>query len=210
MGFSLKHILYFHMPRTAGDSIRKSISNFPKMCKITTHHSQANAIQNIKQHSTYSHHKSFTFVRNPYNRLYSSYNWIMNRDTSRNEDLSGIDLLEYDYLKGFNDFNDFATNVGVDGINKKFMIHFHPCSKWIWDSKILITNFFKFEDLFSNDNSFLHWCKDNGLNYQGLVDETHKSKWTERNYFDYFNSESIFNINKLYKKDFELFGYEKI
>ena len=169
MGFSLKHILYFHMPRTAGDSIRKSISNFPKMCRVTTHHSQVHAIKNIKQHSTYSHHKSFTF-----------------------------------------DFNDFATNVDVDGINKEFMIHFHPCSKWIWDSKLLITNFFKFEDLFSNDDSFLHWCKDNGLNYQGLVDETHKSKWTERNYFDYFNSESIFNINKLYKKDFELFGYEKI
>tara|TARA_Y100001972_G_C7634841_1_gene318669 strand:+ start:320 stop:952 length:633 start_codon:yes stop_codon:yes gene_type:complete len=208
MGFSLGHILYFHMPRTAGDSIRKSIDNFPQLCRITTHHNQKWATDQIKQHKNNSHKNSFTFVRNPYNRLYSAYNWIMNRDTSRNDELGGVDLEEKQFLSKFDDVNDFAKNVKDVDLNQSFMIHFHPLSNWIWDDEILVTNVFKFEDLFIDDTDFKDWCKKNDLIYNGLIDETHKSNWTEKNYFDYWDKDSIFNINKLYEKDFEIFGYE--
>ena len=40
MGFSLNHILFFHMPRTAGDSIQKSILNISEKCRVSTHHDQ--------------------------------------------------------------------------------------------------------------------------------------------------------------------------
>lgn len=208
MGFSLGHILYFHMPRTAGDSIRKSIDNFPHLCRITTHHNQEWATDQIKQHKNNSNKNSFTFVRNPYNRLYSAYNWIMNRDTSRNDELAGVDLEEKQFLSKFDNVNDFAKNVKDVDINKSFMVHFHPLSKWIWDDEVLVTNVFKFEDLFIDDTDFKDWCKKNDLIYNGLIDETHKSNWTETNYFDYWDKDSIFNINKLYEKDFQIFGYE--
>ena len=81
-------------------------------------------------------------------------------------------------------------------------------SKWIWDDEVLVTNVFKFEDLFIDDTDFKDWCKKNDLIYNGLIDETHKSNWTETNYFDYWDKDSIFNINKLYEKDFQIFGYE--
>ncbi len=210
MGFSLDHILYFHMPRTAGDSVRKSIQNISQMCRITTHHNQKMASQSMRLHIDNSSKGSFTFVRNPYNRLYSAYGWIMKRDTTRNEELNSLDLQEYEYLKQYEDFNHFCRNIDEESINQDFMIHFHPLSKWIWDTKLLITNIFRFEDLFNGDTSFEDWCKQNGLTYNGLVDNTHTSVWTEKNYFHFYDSNSIFNINKLYEKDFELFGYEKI
>ena len=51
--------------------------------------------------------KIVPFVRNPYNRLYSVHNWIMNRDTSRNDELRGVDLEEKQFLSKFDNVNDF-------------------------------------------------------------------------------------------------------
>ena len=197
------------MPRTAGDSVRKSIQNISQMCKITTHHNQESASQSMRLHIDNSNKGSFTFVRNPYNRLYSAYNWIMKRDTTRNEQLNSLDSQEYEYLKQYKDFNHFCCNLDEKSINQDFMIHFHPLSKWIWDSKLLITNVFKFEDLFNGSTIFEDWCKQKGLTYNGLVDKTHTSDWTEKNYFHYFTPDSLTNTYNLYKKDFELFGYDK-
>ena len=46
MGFSLNHILFFHMPRTAGDSIQKSILNISeKKTVVFISHRLSNFIQ---------------------------------------------------------------------------------------------------------------------------------------------------------------------
>lgn len=208
MGFNVQRILYFHMPRTAGDSVRNSIQNSSQMCCNTTHH-HPSATLAMKTHMDISDKGSFTFVRNPYNRLYSAYNWIMKRDIKRNEELNSYDLKEYEYLKQYEDFNHFCRNIDEEIINQDFMIHFYPLNKWIWDSKLLITNIFKFEDLFNGSTLFEDWCKQKGLIYNGLVDKTHMSDWTEKNYFHYFTSDSLTNTYNLYKKDFELFGYDE-
>ena len=210
MGFSLNHILFFHMPRTAGDSIQKSILNISEKCRISTHHNQKSTSRVLRMHIENSNYKSFTFVRNPYNRLYSAYNWIMKRDTTKNEKLNNLDLLEYEYLKQYKDFNHFCCNIDEKGINQHFMVHFHPLSKWIWNDKLLVTNTFRFEDLFNGRTLFKDWCKQNKLIYKGLISESHKSVWTQKSYFDFYNKDSILNVNKLYQRDFQLFGYNKI
>ena len=146
MSYRSNSILYFHMPRTAGDSIRESITNFPDKCCIITHDKIR---PDIFKKSVIT---SFTFIRNPYDRLYSAYNWIANRDVKNNEKLKEFDTREYNFLQkqNFKDFNDFASSITYDDITQDFMIHFCPMWRWISDNrtaKILIRNIFLYEDI---------------------------------------------------------------
>ena len=133
----------------------------------------------------------FCIIRNPYNKLYSAWNFIQKRHG-------------YDNV---NDFVKYKLNeefiFGLEIIPGDARVHYRPQYTFIYNNKNNKTVDFiiKYENL-NNDIKLLNEkfnlkipLYDNNLN---------------KNYIQFFNEESIKKINILYKKDFDLFGYDMI
>ena len=80
-----KEVLFIDITKTAGTSIRLVFEKYTKN-KIYHHHflnksvnlSEYNSDRVIKNINIYKDYFKFTIVRNPYNKLYSYFNWFHN------------------------------------------------------------------------------------------------------------------------------------
>lgn len=162
----------------------------------------------------FSKYFKFTFVRNPYSRLVSTY-------------------LYFDYINKF-DFKNFVKTVVSERINEMSVRHFLPQAHYVNDASgnLLVDFVGRFERL---QEDFDHVCNCIGIP-QLQLPHTNKSinsvkpkslisraKRAVKNtylwrrnlrlrdqYMDYYDQESIDLTNKLYEADFEKFGYEML
>lgn len=137
---------------------------------------------------------SFSFVRNPYQRIYSAYNYLKS---------GGINLHDKKafkmHLYKYKNFKDFILN----GLNQKIIkeiIHFTPQSNFICDSSdnILIDFVGKFEYLSKDINHI-----ENRMNLSLSLPYLNKSKSNN----DIFDDEVRSKIFDIYKRDFKIFNY---
>jgi len=196
-----KKLLFIHIPKTGGTNIEDAIK---KICgqllfsgrindlldnpynKISLQHQFYTTLYKYRNKIdiNFNEIKMFTVVRNPYDRIIS--------------DLFFFDLIKEDYtpeqvcdvIK-----NNYLNNDELDN-------HTEPQYKYITDENLkLIPNIkiFRCETLNENNDE---------LNKFIDLDINIKKNNVNKDYSMYLNKDSIDLINKIYKKDFELFNYD--
>jgi len=200
-----KEFIFIHIPKNSGTAMTRALqktyknTQLLKFCErkginigIDKMHLYYDVIDKFISKNKVENYLKFCIIRNPYNKLYSAWNFIKNRH-------------------GYENVNDFVKNklneefiYGKEIIPRDSRVHYRPQFTFVYDTK---NNKFadfiiRYENL-NDDISKIN--KEYNLNIP-LYDNGN----TQKNYIKYFNKESIKKINSLYQKDFELFNYEMI
>lgn len=184
--FEEKKCIFFHIPKTAGISVSTALFGNVKW----GHRNVAFYKSHFGEEPFNSMYK-FSFVRNPYDRLYSAFTFLKNGGMN-NQDL----LFSKKYLNSYSDFNDFVMN----GLNKKEIInwiHFKPQHYFLCDeNENMVMDFVgKMENI---NEDFKTVCKQ--LNIE--VELKKLNKGSNKKYIYSEETKSI--IKSTYKKDFIL------
>lgn len=147
----------------------------------------------------YPRYFKFTFVRNPYDRVLSCY----------------LNRVKKSLIPGFHKFrifrNDMSFNEFVKAIckisDKESDRHFVSQSYVLTDKKgSLIPDFIgKFENL---EEDFRKICNKIGINNPEKLLHKNKSE-RNNNYIEYYDEETKRMVYERYKKDFDIFAYNK-
>lgn len=200
-----KKFIFIHIPKNSGTAMSNAIkkkynkSQLLMYCErkgpnigIDKMHLYYEVIEKFIPKNVLDKYLKFCIIRNPYNKLYSAWNFIKERH-------------------GYKDVNDFVKYK----LNKKFIygkelipgdarVHYRPQFTFIYDENDnqYVNFIIRYENL-NNDIKELN-------NKFDLTIPIYGNKNTNRNYIKMFNKESIEKINKIYEKDFLLFNYEMI
>ena len=139
---------------------------------------------------------TFTFVRNPWDRLYSAYKFLQKGGINIH-DKNAFDM----YLSEYNDFEDFVLN----GLNEKILFeitHFIPQFKFLCNKNgtILVDYIAKFEDI---ENEILEI---NSLIKSKVKLDYHNVN-IKKSYTEIYSPEMIEVVKRIYKKDIDIFEY---
>jgi hypothetical protein len=190
---------FIHIPKCGGTTIER---HFKIMGKGNFYgdNSQINGMTFSPQHYTYkmlndkvnlSNYYTFSFVRNPYDRVISEYFWNQNKSVGK------IKKSE-DYKDFIFWFKSFYKNINSD--------HKLPQYKFICDDEdnILVDTLGRVENF-----------KEDFLNIIfKITKEKSESKFEKPNYKtekfreSYLTDEVVSVINEIYQKDFEIFNYK--
>tara|TARA_B100000795_G_scaffold242951_1_gene206515 strand:+ start:192 stop:863 length:672 start_codon:yes stop_codon:yes gene_type:complete len=183
--------IFIHIPKTAGVSLANAIYGDVTLEGHRSFYFNSIAL-NVKNEKYFS----FTFVRNPFDRLYSAYKFL------KKGGINHYDRLAFEtHLSKFKDFKDFVLN----GLNNKLIYqitHFIPQYEYLCDKRgtILVDFVGRFEDL---DNDILLLSKKlkkdiklNHHNYNKKVD-----------YKEVYTDEMIDKVYQIYQKDIDIFKY---
>jgi len=154
----------------------------------------------------------FTFVRNPYTKIYSAYQYLkrrLNESTMRNKIRNSYE--NYDYFK---DFNTFVKN--YKNINNISYFHaFIPQYEQLIDfsGNINIQYIGKTETL---DRDFVEILTIIGItqmsehaNFMYYGNKINESLNSEENIITSYTEETFQFVNSFFSKDFDVFGYTK-
>ena len=133
----------------------------------------------------------FAFVRNPFDRLASCYRHIIQKGAMQN--IQNDSRFYRDM--SFEQFVNIISEIKIQNMD----IHFRPQYTFIPEKPDYMG---KFEDL---NKDFAEILQKIGINVELL----HENKTNKTNFKDYYNQRIIDKVVKIYKKDFELFGYKK-
>ena len=189
--FMQKKSILVHIPKTAGRSIINSIyGNDLKNCGHRTYFFYKYLFTKKRIQNMYT----FSFVRNPYSRLFSAYNFLK----KGGENLHDLNA-KRDYIDSFKDFNEFI-NCGLENAVKNNVIHFIPQYNFItYKDEILIDYVGKFESL-ENDLKVI----------SSKVDFESSFKFTKSKKNTYnFTCKNCDIIESVYSRDFLIFNYKR-
>ena len=183
--------IFIHIPKTAGVSLVKAIFGDVSFEGHRSFYFNSIAL-NIKNEKYFS----FTFVRNPFDRLYSAYKFLQNGG------MNHLDKLVFQkHLSEFNDFEDFILN----GLNRKLIYkitHLIPQHEYLCDNKgsILVDFVGRFEDL-ERDILLLSTILSKDIKL------SHHNYNKKLDYREAYTSEMINKVNQIYQKDIDIFKY---
>ena len=183
--------IFIHIPKTAGISLINAVYGDIKLSGHRNFYFNCVALgfNNDK-------YFSFSFVRNPFDRLYSAYMFLKDGGINHHDKLSFET-----HLSEFKDFEDFVLN-GLDK-NLIFQVaHLIPQYEYLCDKRgvILVDFLGRFESL-EEDVYFLskRLKKDIRLAHYNFNKKQH--------YINAYTSNMIKKVHKVYQKDIAIFGY---
>ena len=192
IGYDKLKCIFVHIPKTAGTSITNGL--FENM---------GGSHRTIKNYLLYFNNKDFKnyykfcFVRNPWDRLVSSYIFLKNGGMH-----DGDAKWAKKYLSNCKNFEDFVINF-LQGKAVLDYIHFKPQFEFIsFKNKIHVDKIYKFENIQSAIDDI-----NKILNINVLIEHQNKSKKV-KGYKEYYNEETMKIVANLYKKDINLFDYK--
>jgi hypothetical protein len=166
-------------------------------------------------------YKKYIVVRNPYDRLFSSFIYIISNSYVKEELMGGSFL---DYSLSAEDFRRFVLSLDYEHLMDYGFVHIRPQHLFTH-----IANTQKIENIIkyvNYDRDLTVFLEHNG--YSLNLDHINESKinFKEKNFFirDYncpntkeiykyikfYDQDMICKVNKLYEKDFLFYGYKKI
>uniref|UniRef100_A0A6C0ID05 Sulfotransferase domain-containing protein n=1 Tax=viral metagenome TaxID=1070528 RepID=A0A6C0ID05_9ZZZZ len=155
---------------------------------------------------------TFTFVRNPYERLYSAYSYLY-------RNLSGNNLLKIrntsenkDFFTDFNIFVENYKNVNNISYFHSFITQYDQLVDF--SNNININYIGKMENLNNEFINILFYIGVKEIKHVNYIFNNIKLNSTEdfskiNNIKDIYNQETFNFVNEFFKKDFEIFGYKK-
>ena len=180
--------IFIHIPKTAGTSLVNAIYNINP-----EGHKSVLFLKEIFEDDLSSFFK-FCFVRNPYDRLFSSYMFLKKGGVNIH------DINAYNkYLCCYKDFEDFVLN-GLSEELTREIIHFTPQTYFICDNtgSIIVDFIGRFESL-EKDVEKLSEMLDIEINLPHL-------NINEKDCYIYTDEMKI-KVNEVYKQDFDLLSY---
>ena len=183
--------IFIHIPKTAGISLVRAIYG-----DVTLEGHRSFYFNIIALDIKNENYFSFSFVRNPFDRLYSVYRYLMKGGINRH------DKLAFEaHLSEFNDFEDFVLN----GLNNKLIYqitHLIPQYKYLCDKRgIMLVDFIgRFENL---DDDILLLSKKLNMN----IKLNHHNYNMKKDYKVVYTDKMIEKVYQIYKKDFDIFKY---
>ncbi|MFH1592953.1 MAG: sulfotransferase family 2 domain-containing protein [Candidatus Woesearchaeota archaeon] len=194
-----KEIIFVHIPKTAGGSIREICNK--KGITVIGHSLRNPDYISIEEYKKISPKNkfAFAFVRNPWDRVVSAFFYLNQGGIN---DADNRDRVKY--LKKFNgNFDLFVRNSFQEGKILE-QLHFRPQKEWISnENKEIIVDFVgKFENLQGDFNKV---CEMFHIKKEVLP----ITKKTEHDFYkNYYNKETREMIAKTYREDIRLFGYD--
>ncbi len=190
-----KNVIFLHIPKTAGTSIRETLLFYPPFGKILQYdqHHTAKQILYLIGKEKWEESFKFCFVRNPWDRLLSQHRYFVRQGKIKEED------------KDFKHWakRRFAIANERDPLRKQNR-HFYPASDWMKDKKgnLMEIDFIgRFENL---ENDFKILC--DKLNWHTEL-KTMNIAPTKINYRDAYDEELRELTEDFFKEDVERFGY---
>lgn len=184
-----KKLIFIHIPKCAGTSVeilfnmKTYDSGFGIINNKAIQHYTWYEIKNHIGNEAYNNYFKFSICRNPYTRTISDYFWLK----SVNE-IENISFDEYlDYAEKIIITRNFSEKIWHD--------HFIPQYEFICDSddKIIVDKLFKIENLNEFNEYFNVVLEKHNVTNSDNIILTHEQKE---------------KIAKIYKKDFEILGYD--
>ena len=186
-------LLFIHIPKTAGISVLKAIYGDVNLSGHRNYYFNTVALNISKKNIFFS----FAFIRNPFDRLYSSYLFLKKGGINIHDENAYIK-----HLSKFNDFEDFILN----GLNKNIIYeipHFIPQCEYICDNnnKILVDYLGRFENL-NHDIKILSKKINKDINLE------HHNFNLVKDYRTAYNPNMIEIVSKIYSNDLTVFNYK--
>lgn len=182
-----KNILFIHIPKNAGNSIRQSIETYNECMQLTAHA----RITKLKQEIN-SNAMTFAVIRNPWDRLVSSFHYIKKGGSGNVWDLKCQEKIK-EYLT----FKSFIKGRGI--LKVKNDTHFVSQS-WFIDEPLDCT--ISYENL---SVSYGQFVSENNLKVKPLCKINQSN---HKHYKQYYDQEMIQIVRDIYKEDVEKFKYE--
>lgn len=209
--------VFVHVPKAAGSTVTHTLSSFSQYCDqeiggtqqgeaIAPYmrqrfglykHATADEIRDVVGHSMFASYYTFAFVRNPYDRLRSAFEFLRGWDEAPEPIKNSLDSFEsYEH---FVESNIWAERPGPDNI-------FRPQTYWLYCSRTgrRIVDFVgKVETLPADLTHVVE-------RITGNADIVIENKNQSRPYdvSDHIDEGARMRIAEYYKDDFQAFGYE--
>lgn len=189
-GFDRLRSIFVHTPKAAGTSVALSIFG-----ELPYHYTAEDYIA-IFGRKTFHSYFSFTFVRNPWDRVYSAYRYLHG---------GGWDEKDREWASQFiapyASFREFILK-GLRKRDVQNFMHFRPQVEFVcnWRSKVLV-NYVGYFETISED--FEKIVERIGIEASLGV----KNRSTDGEYQTAFDSECLKVVGRVYAKDIATFGY---
>ena len=192
IGYDERKCIFVHIPKTAGISLTNSLFN-----------NMGGSHRTMKNYMLYYNNKEFNdyykfcFVRNPWDRLVSSYHFL--KQGGFNEiDKSWAE----ENLSKFSNFENFIMNGLKENKIQKYF-HFIPQYKFVMIcNKVMVDKVYKFEDIGAAFEDLQEiFCT------RSILQHSNKTK-KRSNYKEFYNREMVEVVSEVYKKDIKLFNYK--
>jgi hypothetical protein len=186
--------IFIHIPKAAGTSIARSIYG------MNVGHRKASDYIAVSD-SEFKKYYRFSFVRNPWDRAISAYNFVKQGGTSL------VQPLPNDIYKSsmFDTFDTFVTEWLQHQDLGKIDIVFEPQYKYIFDynDNLLVDFVGKIENIEID----LKKVKSQ-INIKTELQQLNKSNRRQEGYKSHYKSETAEIIERLYSNDIALFNYK--
>jgi len=192
--FDKHKCIFVHIPKTGGISVARALFD------QRGGHMTARYYKQLFGVFTFNKYFSFAFVRNPYSRLFSAYNFLMEGGyDERDKKWAAENIIHYET------FHEFVKKwLDRENIYKKN--HFVPQSHYVCNQNFEIQVDFigRFEKL---NVDFQEIC--NKLNIDSKLPHYNSSS-TKKNWRTFYDKQTLKMVEDIYQKDFEAFGYDRL
>jgi len=199
-----KKLLMVHIPKCAGITMNLIIGlNNPKFFGNHYGHHHANFIKNMMG-DKYKNYTSFCIIRNPWDKLWSSYNFMKSGSEFISINNNNLNSFQ-NYISNIYNTKKYLNNTSKTNGTELF---FHKQSNWIMDNNgnQIIDIIGKFEDLPSLVKTI-----ENDFNMNGLSEKlknTHSNRTKKINYQDAYTDDIVSMVREMYVDDIKLGDYE--
>ena len=217
MFISTKHkCIFIHIPKTGGSSVHNTLIEKIKPEIGVTHAEEGHyklitARKRLKSHMLVPYvddYFTFCFVRNPWDRFVSAYNYLLTGGSINEDPVTGMDKKDRDnFISPYKTFNDFVLmNSAGNKIYTKLLWqqHFVPQYKFILNAENNLESvdyIGRFENL-HEDFDFI--CKKIGIE---PLDLKHLNNRPHESYQLYYTDKTAEIIYNTYKQDIDYFNY---
>ena len=214
--YSLKGIIssqfvFFRMPKVASQSIKQALDKSHEVkSTVIPHAFSPRTVRNILKLKSGSFR--FSFVRHPYSRFVSAYNWA----TRENIDPAKypLDILQYNVVASYPNMTSFAKDLADGKIpNSNRLLHFIRQSEWICEGDISLVDYVgKLKQLDSSLTELTNAGLTLDLSYganskttsplQPIADPDLLAEQLN------LSNDLVLSLNKYYAQDFKLYNYQ--